>query len=66
MKDTFNRYAFSEEKIEEAIETYGKQVVDTVLMLVGVSDPDGAHNQLEDMGMYEEAECLEFLFFNHD
>lgn len=52
------------EKYSEAVTLYGSNVVNTVLQLVEVSDADGIFSQFEDMGMYDEAECTSFLFFN--
>lgn len=54
----------SKETHKEAIETFGSQIVNEVIMLVEISDADGMYSHFEDMGMYEHAECVEFLFFN--
>jgi hypothetical protein len=53
------------EKIKEAIETFGYDVVSEVQTLVGVSDPDGCYSMFQDMGMEDHAECVEFLYFDN-
>ncbi len=50
-------------KTAEAISIYGSDVVSTVIQMVEMSDPDGAHTMFEDEGMFQHAECVEFLFF---
>jgi len=50
-------------KINEAIETFGPMAVELALALVAISDPDGAYTHLEDMGEYEAAEAVGFLYF---
>jgi hypothetical protein len=55
---------YSNETYQEAIAIFGKDVVYTVIEVVEVSDPDGAYSMFEDMGKYNEAECVEFLYFN--
>ena len=50
-------------KITEAIDSYGREVVSLVREAVAMSDPDGAWAAFSDMGMFEHAECLEFLYF---
>jgi hypothetical protein len=54
----------SKETYKEAIELFGKTIVNEVMNLVYVSDADGCYITFQDMGMYEHAECTEFLFFN--
>jgi hypothetical protein len=49
---------------QEAIRIYGKDTVYTVTELVEVADPDGVYSMLQDMGRWDEAECVEFLYFN--
>jgi hypothetical protein len=49
---------------QEAIRIYGKDIVYTVTEIVEIADPDGAYSMFEDLGKYEEAECVEFLYFN--
>lgn len=50
--------------IEEAVETYGSHIVDTVMSIVEVSDPDGAYVLFEDQGMWDEADCVAAIYFN--
>lgn len=52
------------ELMKEAIEIFGNDVVYEVNEIVHLSDPDGAYAMFEDMGKYEHAECVEFLYFN--
>ena len=52
------------EKILEAKQLFSADVVSDVLNAVYLSDADGCYVLFEDMGMYEHAECTEFLFFN--
>ena len=42
---------------------FGSHVVDMVIELVEVEDADGAWSLFQDMGMFEHAECVEFLYF---
>ena len=51
------------EKIQEAKEIFGEDVVSTVIELVTVSDPDGVWSLFGDMGQEEHQECVEFLYF---
>lgn len=51
------------EKIIEAIEIFGDDIVSEVRSLVSVSDPDGTYTMFQDMGMDDHAECVEFLYF---
>jgi len=50
-------------KLKEAIENYGRVVVSEVIEVVQMSDPDGSYSMFQDMGMFEHAECVEFLYF---
>ena len=50
-------------RLREAIDCFGLEVVKEVRMIVQFSDPDGAYSNFEDEGMYEHAECVEFLYF---
>lgn len=52
------------ELLIEAISTYGKQVVDEVLEMVEIGDPDGLHSMYEDVGLYDHSEVVSLLFFN--
>lgn len=53
------------ELVEEAKKMYGSEIVAEVIEMVGLADPDGAYTQYEDMGMFEHAECVEFLYFSN-
>lgn len=48
----------------DAIEIFGQDVVNTVISTVSVSDPDGCYTMFEDLGYYEHAECVDYLYFN--
>lgn len=52
------------ELIQKAIEIFGNKIVQEVLYTVEMSDPDGAFVLFEDMGQFDYAECIEFLYFN--
>lgn len=54
----------SREKLEEAITIFGHFIVDQVNEVVNMSDTDGAWSLFNERGMFEHAECLEFLFFD--
>lgn len=53
----------TKEKIEEAITLFGLEVVNEVMEIVNFSDADGAYTMCEDMGKYEHAECIQYLYF---
>lgn len=53
------------QKIDEAIRIFGKGIVYEVTELVDVSDPDSMYAQFDDMGWYEHAECVSYLYFEH-
>ena len=50
--------------LTEAEEIFGSDVVEKVVAVVEVSDPDGAWALFQDMGMDEHAECVEFVYFD--
>ena len=50
-------------KIEDAITCYGPHIVNNVLEIVNISDPDGAYTLFEDQGMWDHADCIEMIFF---
>ena len=52
------------ELIAKAVEWYGKEIVNEVIEVVAISDPDGAYTMYEDMGMGIHSECVETLFFD--
>jgi hypothetical protein len=56
----------TQEKIQEAVNNWGSDVVSIVTDLVNLADADGAYVQFEDMGMFEYAECVEFLYFEEE
>lgn len=47
----------------EAIEIYGQEIVNEVMMMVELSDADGMYTMYQDMGKDEHAECVEFMYF---
>ena len=55
----------SKELLMEAISTYGKQVVDEVLEMVHIGDPDGLFSLYNDVGLTNHAEVVELLYFNN-
>ena len=54
----------SQEVLLDAIQCFGKAVVQEVIEMVNVSDPDCMYTTFEDMGMFSHAECVEMLYFN--
>jgi hypothetical protein len=54
------------ELLTEAEAVFGAEVVETVVSLVEMSDPDGAWALFQDQGMDEHAECVEFIYFDQD
>jgi hypothetical protein len=52
-----------EELEKQARLDFGSQVVNEVIQITEVSDPDGAWSLFQDMGMFEHVECVEFLYF---
>ena len=52
-------------KLEEASKIFGEEVVQTVMESIDISDPDVAYVTLEDAGLYEEAECLSFIYWEN-
>jgi hypothetical protein len=53
----------TDNKIQDAIEEFGANIVHEVIGVVSVSDPDGAYNLFEDMGMFDHQICVEMLYF---
>lgn len=53
----------NKEKLQQAIEDFGKGIVSEVRTIVQFADADGAYTTFQDQGMYEHAECVEFLYF---
>ncbi len=54
------------EKIQEAIRIWGDNVVNTVIMVVDLSDADAAYSHFQDMDSEEYAECVVYLYFEAD
>jgi hypothetical protein len=52
-----------EEKIETAVKIFGSDIVDFVLSIVYLSDPDGAWSLFESQGMEEHSQCVEEIYF---
>lgn len=53
-----------QEAIDEAIKLWGQDAVYQAMEVVAMSDPDGAYTMLEDMGLFEQAEVVDFLYFD--
>lgn len=53
-----------QEAIDEAIIKWGQDAVYQAMEVVAMSDPDGAYTMLEDMGLFEQAEVVDFLYFD--
>lgn len=56
----------TQEKKQVAIELFGRDVVADVELQVELADCDGAYTLFEDAGMFEHAECVEFLYFENE
>jgi hypothetical protein len=54
----------TQEVVDEAIKLFGEDVVYQAMEVVAMSDPDGAHTMFEDVGQFEMAEAVEFLYFD--
>jgi len=54
----------TQEAINEAIKIWGADAVYQAMEVVAMSDPDGAYTMLEDMGLFDQAEVVEFLYFD--
>jgi hypothetical protein len=54
----------TQELVDEAIKIFGEDVVYQAMEVVAMSDPDGAHTMFEDVGQFEMAEAVEFLYFD--
>jgi hypothetical protein len=48
---------------KQAIEEFGAGVVRMVIQAAELADPDMAWATFNDMGMFEHADCVEFLYF---
>ena len=56
----------TQEKIAAAIAQFGEDAVYQAMEVVAMSDADGAYTMFEDMGLFECAEAVEFLYFDPD
>ena len=56
----------TQEKIDAAIAQFGEDAVYLAMEVVAMSDADGAWSMFEDMGQFECAEAVEFLYFDQD
>jgi hypothetical protein len=54
----------TQEAINEAIEIWGADAVYQAMEVVALSDPDGAYTMFEDLGIFDQAEVVEFLYFD--
>ena len=54
------------ELLTEAEAVFGAEVVEHVVLIVEMTDPDGAWSQFRDLGMDVHAECVEFIYFDQD
>lgn len=52
-----------EKKIEVAVKNFGTEIVDFVLSIVYLSDPDGAWSLFESQGMHQHSQCVEEIYF---
>ena len=52
------------EKFLEAVNIFGKDVVDEVIAIVNLSDPDTAAIQFEDEDLDDHVACVEFIYFS--
>lgn len=53
----------TEEKLQQAINTFGSQIVNKVISIVEMTDPDMAYVLFEDDGLMDETMCVEMLYF---
>jgi len=53
-----------QEAIDEAIKRWGQDAVYQAMEVVAMSDPDGAYTMFEDLGIFDQAEVVEFLYFD--
>jgi len=51
-----------EEKIQQAKDEYGHDVVGTVLQMVAMADPDGAYSAFQDNEMFDHAEVVSMIY----
>jgi hypothetical protein len=55
-----------QQKVQQAIDQFGKEIVLEVIEMVTVTDADGAFTNFEDAGMFAHAECVEIMYFDQD
>lgn len=60
----FKKNIMTKERINKAIQAFGENIVNEVMLLVDICDPDGCHAMFETMGMFEYVECVEMLYFD--
>jgi len=54
----------TQDRVNEAIAEFGEDAVYQAMEVVAMSDADGAYTMFKDMGMFECAEAVEFLYFD--
>ncbi len=54
----------TQEAIDEAIAIWGQDTVYQAMEVVAMSDPDGAYTMFKDLGIFDQAEVVEFLYFD--
>ena len=54
----------TQDMIDAAIAQFGEDAVFQAMEVVAMSDADGAYTMFEDIGMFECAEAVEFLYFD--
>jgi hypothetical protein len=52
-----------EEKIQQAKEEFGPEIVSVVVEMVAMADPDGAYSIFEDNSMWDHAEIVSMIYF---
>jgi hypothetical protein len=54
-----------EEKIQQAKEEFGPEIVSVVVEMVAMADPDGAYSIFEDNSMWDHAEIVSMIYFEY-
>jgi hypothetical protein len=54
-----------EEKIQQAKEEFGPEIVSVVVEMVAMADPDGAYSIFEDNSMWNHAEIVSMIYFEN-
>ncbi len=52
-----------DEKIQQAKEEFGPEIVSVVVEMVAMADPDGAYSIFEDNSMWDHAEIVSMIYF---